>query len=285
MPINEPENTCFSGKFSSVTHCGESENADRMRHDMHSQWPRAVSVEDFRNNFLAVRKHIGEACERADRYLASAKLLPVSKTMDKKHIRLAHQAGCTLLGENKVQKAQAMVDMSALGWSVIGHLQRNNARVVARFASEFQALDSLRLAVELDKRLQAENLSLDVYVQINTSEEESKYSLSLVEMIPFSQQLCGCDSLNIKGLITLAEFTRNEARIRACFDRLWELRGQIIDMAQGGFAPHELSMEMSGDFEIAIEGGSTVVRVGQTIFGPRSLPDEYFWSSINGERR
>lgn len=289
MPANEPENTGFSGDLTSTTHCSESDSADRTRHDMHGQWPRAESVEDFRNNLQAVRKRIGEACERAGRDPASIRLLPVSKTMDEKHIRLAYQAGCTLLGENKVQeawqKAQAMTDLSALRWSVIGHLQRNKARIVARFASEFQALDSIRLAVELDKRLQAEGRSLDVYVQVNTSEEESKYGLALADVIPFLQQLRGCGSLNVKGLMTLAEFTRNEARIRACFGRLRELRDQIVDMAPGGFAPHELSMGMSGDFEIAIEEGATVVRVGQAIFGARTLPDEYFWPGINGERR
>ncbi|BDD51461.1 YggS family pyridoxal phosphate-dependent enzyme [Phytobacter diazotrophicus] len=289
MPVHDPENTCSTRTLSSEADAVETEKHARTRHDMHGQWPRAESVQDFRDNLLAVRKRIEQACERAGRDPSSVRLLPVSKTMDEKHIRLAHEAGCTLLGENKVQeawqKAQAMNDLTDLKWSVIGHLQRNKARVVARFASEFQALDSMRLAVELDKRLLAEDRSLDVYVQVNTSEEESKYGLALPDVIPFLEQLRGCDALNVKGLMTLAEFTRDEARIRACFVRLRELRDHILDLEPGGYSPHELSMGMSGDFEVAIEEGATVVRVGQAIFGARSLPDEYFWPGIKGENR
>ncbi len=289
MTVHDPENSCSGRILFSEAVAVEAEKQARTRHDMHGQWPRAESVQDFRDNLLAVRKRIGEACERSGRDPTGVRLLPVSKTMDEQHIRLAYQAGCTLLGENKVQeawqKAQAMNDLTDLNWSVIGHLQRNKARVVARFASEFQALDSMRLAVELDKRLQAEGRSLDVYVQVNTSEEESKYGLALPDVIPFLAQLRGCDALNVKGLMTLAEFTRDEARIRACFVRLRELRDRILDQEPGGYSPRELSMGMSGDFEIAIEEGATVVRVGQAIFGARRLPDDYFWPGIHGERR
>ena len=251
------------------------------RHEMHGLWPKAETLEDFRHNLAAVNTRIASACLRVRRDPREVRLLPVSKTMDEAHIRLAHAAGCMMLGENKVQeawgKSQAMADLSALKWSVIGHLQTNKAKLVARFASEFQALDSLRLAQALDRHLQNEGRAIDVFVQVNTSSEESKYGLDAGEVEDFIKQISVFDTLRIRGLMTLAEFTRDAERVRACFVRLRTLRDQLRERAPAGIQPQELSMGMSGDFEIAIEEGATVVRVGQAIFGARTLPDEYYW--------
>lgn len=130
-------------------------------------WPQAATVEDFRRNLDAVHARIAAACARAGRDPATVRLLPVSKTVDEARLRLAVQAGCDTLGENKVQeakgKAEAMADLG-IRWSLIGHLQTNKARDVARFASEFQALDSLRVAQALDQRLAQEGRTLDVFV-------------------------------------------------------------------------------------------------------------------------
>ena len=135
-------------------------------------WPQATTAAEIADNLAAVRARIADACARAGRPPSSVRLLPVSKTVDEARLRLAWQAGCHELGENKVQEAQAKADaMADLGirWSVIGHLQTNKARDVARFASEFQALDSLRVAEALDRRLALEQRTLDVFVQVNTS--------------------------------------------------------------------------------------------------------------------
>ncbi len=251
------------------------------RHEMHGLWPKAETLDDFRHNLAAVNTRIASACQRVGRNPHDVRLLPVSKTMDEAHIRLAHAAGCTMLGENKVQeawgKSQAMADLSALKWSVIGHLQTNKAKLVARFASEFQALDSLRLAQALDRYLQSEGRAIDVFVQVNTSSEASKYGLEAGEVEDFIKQISTFDTLRIRGLMTLAEFTRDAERVRTCFVRLRTLRDQLCERAPAGIQPQELSMGMSGDFEIAIEEGATVVRVGQAIFGARTLPDEYYW--------
>lgn len=150
-------------------------------HDRHGLYPEATTVEDFQRNLAAVQARIDAACRRAGRDKATVRLLPVSKTKPEASLRLAYAAGCRLLGENKVQEAfgkrTAMQDLDDLQWSVIGHLQTNKAKLVARFASEFQALDSLRVAEALERRLQAEGRSLNVFVQINTSGEASKYGL------------------------------------------------------------------------------------------------------------
>lgn len=119
-------------------------------HDRHGLYPEAETVEDFQRNLAAVQARIAAACHRSGRDPATVRLLPVSKTKPEASLRLAYAAGCRYLGENKVQEAfskwQGMQDLTDLHWSVIGHLQTNKAKVVARFASEFQALDSLRLA-------------------------------------------------------------------------------------------------------------------------------------------
>ena len=169
--------------------------------------------------------------------------------------------------------------MADLGvhWSVIGHLQTNKARYVARFASEFQALDSLRVAEALQQRLLLEDRTLEVFVQVNTSAEPSKYGLEPAAVADFVQQLPAFDRLRVRGLMTLAIFTPEVERVRACFVRLRQLRDQLQQTAPAGLDLSQLSMGMSGDFEVAIEEGATVVRVGQAIFGARSTPDSFYW--------
>lgn len=251
------------------------------RHDQHGLYPQATTVEDFTYNIAAVQARIAAACKRVGRDPASVRLLPVSKTKPESSLRLAHAAGCDLLGENKVQEAyrkwESMQDLTNLRWSVIGHLQTNKAKLVARFASEFQALDSLRLAEALDRRLQAEGRSLDVFVQVNTSGEESKYGLVPEDVQAFVAELPAFSALRVRGLMTLALFSAEAERVRQCFILLRNLRDQLRQTAPAGIALDELSMGMSGDFEIAIEEGATVVRVGQAIFGARPLPDSYYW--------
>jgi len=251
------------------------------RHDRHGEWPQARSVEDFRHNLAAVKSRIAAACGRAGRDPATVRLLPVSKTVDEARIRAAHAAGCHWLGENKVQeaerKAEAMADLPDVKWSVIGHLQTNKAKVLARFASEFQALDSLRVAEALERRLQAESRSLDVFVQVNTSGEASKYGLAPADTAAFLSRLPAFQSLRVRGLMTLALFADDAERVRACFVLLRTLRHQLRQDVPGATGLDELSMGMSGDYEIAIEEGATVVRVGQAIFGARGTPDSAYW--------
>lgn len=263
-----------------------SENAPgapdtQTHHDQHGRYPQALNVEDFRRNLAAIRARMDAACRRVGRDPASVRLLPVSKTMDESRIRLAHAAGCRLLGENKIQEAhrkwENTTDLAGLRWSVVGHLQTNKAKLMAQFASEFQALDSLRVAEALDRRLQAEGRALDVYVQVNTSGEPSKYGLAPDEVAAFLQALPAFSSLRVRGFMTLALFSREAERVRQCFVLLRGLRDRLRQQAPAGISLDELSMGMSGDFEIAIEEGATVVRVGQAIFGARALPDSHYW--------
>lgn len=142
------------------------------------RYPTAFTVEDFRRNLAGVEARIAAAAHRAGRDPDEVTLLPVSKTVPTDRVRVAIQSGMRLLGENKVQEAVRKNGETAdldVSWSIIGHLQTNKARDVAAFAAEFQALDRLRVAEALDRRLQAAGRSLDVFVQVNTSAEDSKF--------------------------------------------------------------------------------------------------------------
>jgi len=228
----------------------------------------------------AVRDRIAAACREAGRDPAGVRLLPVSKTVSVEVMRDAYAAGLREFGENKVQeadgKSRALADLD-IGWSIIGHLQTNKAKLVARFAREFQALDSLRVAEALDRRLQALGRGLDVMVQVNSSGEASKFGLPPEEVAAFARSLPAYASLNVTGLMTLAVFSADQARVRACFRTMHSLRDRLRQEAPDSLSFEALSMGMSGDFELAIAEGATVVRVGQAIFGARATPDSVYW--------
>ncbi|MCF2588265.1 YggS family pyridoxal phosphate-dependent enzyme [Brevibacterium sp. UCMA 11752] len=244
------------------------------------QYSTATTAEDFRINLAEVNRRIESAAARAGRDSSEIELLPVSKTVPQERIREAVAAGCHKLGENKVQEAfRKSAEMSDLDidWAVIGHLQSNKARDVAKFASEFQALDRLKVAAALDRRLEAAGRSLDVYVQVNTSAEESKFGMPRDELLNFLRELPQFPNLNVQGLMTLAVFSSDLDRVRTCFQGLRTLRDQAQETDPELIGAGKLSMGMSGDYEVAIEEGANCVRVGQAIFGRRALPDSYYW--------
>lgn len=251
-------------------------------HDPHN-YRTAATEAQFRENLAAVEARIAAACERAGRDRAEVRLLPVSKTVPEARIREAVAAGMTRLGENKVQEAKRKwQNLGDLGveWAVIGHLQRNKARDVAEFAAEFQALDSERLAVTLDRRLQMVGRSLEVYVQVNTSGEESKFGLDPDQVPGFLRSLPHYSALKVRGFMTLAVFSDDTERVRRCFRVLREVRDRARQDFGDVIGAGELSMGMSGDYELAIAEGANVVRVGQAIFGRRALPDSHYWPGL-----
>lgn len=252
-------------------------------HEKHGSYPPASTVGEFQHNIAAIRERISIACARVGRNPSDVRLLPVSKTFSEENIRMANAAGCNILGENKVQEAykkwESLIDLDDLQWSIIGHLQTNKAKLVARFASEFHALDSLRLAEALDKHLQKQGRELAVFIQVNTSGESSKYGLAPEEVAGFLRAMPAYSSLNVKGLMTLALFTDDQKRVRECFSSLKAIRDKMRQEKNIALTLDELSMGMSGDFEIAIEEGSTLVRIGQAIFGSRNVPDSHYWPS------
>jgi len=220
-------------------------------------------------HWAAVRERVDAACREAGRAPAEVDVLPVSKTFGADAIRAATALGLHRFGENKVQeireKAGPLADC-AIDWVVIGHLQTNKAKDVARLAAEVQSLDRWELAEALDRRLQAEGRAIDVLVQVKTSPEESKQGLDPAELPAFLARLRGLDTLRVRGLMTMAVQSGDPAPVRACFRLLRELRDR---MAGEGHALPRLSMGMSGDFSLAVAEGATELRIGTAIFGRR----------------
>ena len=249
-------------------------------------YPQATTAAEITANLAHINARIAAACAACGREPDEVRLLPVSKTVPAERLHFAYDAGIRLLGENKVQEAydkwQALTALDGLEWAVIGHLQSNKVKYVARFAAEFQALDSLDIAEALDRRLQQEGRSLDVFIQINTSDEPQKYGMTPDAADAFIRALPAYSALRPRGLMTLALFSDDHEAVRRCFVRLRELRDRLRETNP---AIAELSMGMSGDFELAIAEGATTVRVGQAIFGARRTPDSEYWPGLAPENR
>lgn len=218
-----------------------------------------------------LRARMAAAAQRAGRDPADVALLAVSKTFGASAVREAHALGLTRFAENKAQemrdKAPQLADLP-IEWVLIGHLQTNKAKDVARVAHEIQSLDRFELAEALHKRLVLEGRSMRALVQIKTAREDSKSGLSPERLHDFVARVqTECPSLQLQGLMTLADHTEDLGVVRSCFKRLADLRAGLL---RAGFAQMtRLSMGMSGDFEIAIEEGATEVRVGSALFGAR----------------
>jgi pyridoxal phosphate enzyme (YggS family) len=221
------------------------------------------------SNWAQVRTRVDRACHEAGRDPAEVAILPVSKTFSPEAIRAAVALGLHRFGENKAQevrdKSPALADCG-IDWVMIGHLQTNKAKDVARLASEVQSLDRLELAQALHQRLQHEGRTIDVLVQVKTSPEPSKFGLPSEQLQAFLEALRGFDTLAVRGLMTLAVQSNEADAVRDCFRTLRQLRDQA---AAWGHDLPRLSMGMSGDFALAIAEGATEVRIGSAIFGTR----------------
>lgn len=231
-------------------------------------------------NLAAVEARIKAACTRVGRDPSEVRLLPVSKSQGMELIAEAYEAGVRILAENRVQealeKARHFADRRDLRWAIIGHLQTNKVRHVAAIASEFHALSSIRVAAALQHALDEQGRGLDVFLQVNSSGEPQKHGLPPDEVESFAIALKAFGALRVRGLMTLAVLSDDQREIRACFERMRDLQRRLRASDDVAGTYDELSMGMSGDLELAIEYGATTVRVGQAIFGPRPLPDNYW---------
>ena len=232
-----------------------------------------MNGDDIRAAYDSVRAEVDAAARAAGRDPSEVRLLPVSKTVPVDRLRLAVEAGLTELAENKPQevgrKAGEMADLP-VRWVAIGHLQTNKAKIIAEHADEFQALDSVRLTQALQRRLETADRHLDVLIQVNTSGEEAKTGASPGDVGQILEVAASCDRLRVRGFMTVATNTDDEAEVRRCFA---QLRG-VLDAAREDAVVDpelltELSMGMSGDYAIAVAEGATCVRVGTAIFGAR----------------
>jgi pyridoxal phosphate enzyme (YggS family) len=229
-------------------------------------------------NIDNIKYRIKNAAEHSGRNPKEIKLLLATKTVSAQHIKIALETGETLIGENKVQELIAKAEiLKAIPHQkhFIGHLQTNKIKEVIMYADCIQSVDRIELAEKLQKRLAFENKNIDIFIQVNTSYEDSKFGISPETALDFALQLKHFDRLNIKGLMTIGLFSAEKEQVRKCFRLLKTIQ---TEMLQKDIPVNELSMGMSGDLETAIEEGSTTIRVGTAIFGKRLYPDSYYWT-------
>ena len=222
----------------------------------------------------ALRARVAEAASAAGRDPAEVSILLASKTMTVAVVRAAVLAGGTLLGENRVQelvaKAPELADLAPT-WHVIGPLQSNKVNAALGWASAVDSVDSPELAERLSRRCEAIDRELDVMVQVNVSGEPSKSGVTPEGAIALATAVAALPRLHLRGLMTIGARSADEALVRAGFARLRGLRDELLASgAPGTSEALDLSMGMSGDLELAIAEGSTMVRIGSAVFGERA---------------
>lgn len=238
--------------------------------------------EEILQNIAVLQERINNACKENGRNPNEVKLLLATKTVPAERIKIALQAGYTLIAENKVQELKEKYeDLKEIPHTnhFIGHLQTNKIKDLLKYdVSCIQSLDRLDLAEKLHQRLQLENKTIEVLIQVNTSFEESKFGVSPDNAIALVKQVAQLKTLKIKGLMTIGLFSAETKKVRKCFRLLKDIQQQIIALNIPNVEMQELSMGMSGDLETAIAEGATIIRVGTAIFGQRIYPDSYYWN-------
>ncbi len=223
-------------------------------------------------NIASVRERLAAACHRAGRNPEDVRLVAVSKTVPPEGIREAYAAGLRDFGENRVQEAQskhgALSDLQ-ITWHLIGHLQTNKAKPACGIFRWVHSVDSLRLAERLDSAANTPGKRLPVLLEINLGGEESKSGVREDAMIELARQVAALPHLELRGLMTIPPFLDDPEEVRPFFARLAALARRIDAERLPKISMRELSMGMSHDFEVAVEQGATMVRIGTAIFGSR----------------
>ncbi len=229
-------------------------------------------MDTIARNIVQVKERIAAAAVRSGRNPDDITLIAVTKTVPPERIKVALECGISHIGENRVQEARekfgALADAD-VSWHMIGHLQRNKAKYVVRMFDMIHSIDSLELAEAVQEQCEKVNRRMAVLLEVNTSGESSKFGCAPEEALPLANEIYKLSRLDLKGFMTIGKFTENQAEVRACFQKLREIWARARTAFPRGAQLTELSMGMSGDFEMAIEEGATMVRIGSAIFGPR----------------
>ena len=232
-----------------------------------------MSEENLRENLKKVEKNISEAAERSERKREDITLLAVSKNHSLEDLKVLRRAGVKLFGENRVQELQEKDEkLKAEGivqdWHFIGHLQRNKVKYLMRMDNciMIESIDSLRLAKEVNKRAAKNERVIPVLIEINAAGDENKYGIKAEKAEEFLKKVLNFDNLDIKGLMTVLPYLDDSEELRPYFKKMKKL---FDDLSENVIQLEELSMGMTNDYQIAIEEGSTIVRVGTALFGER----------------
>ena len=222
-------------------------------------------------NLQEVERNIQEACKKANRSRDEVTLIAVSKTKPISMLKEIYDLGVRNFGENKVQElCEKHPQMPEdLNWHLIGHLQRNKVKNIIDKATLIHSVDSLRLAETIEKEAAKKDLIVDILMEVNVAEEESKFGLKVEEVIPAVETIATFPHIRIRGLMTIAPFVENPEENRSIFARLQKLSVDIRSKNIDNVNVDILSMGMTNDYQVAIEEGATMVRVGTGIFGAR----------------
>jgi len=226
-------------------------------------------LDSIRENLKRVQERIAEAALRSGRRPEEVRLVGATKGVPPERILEAVEAGLDTIGENYVQEAQRKYEIigGRVKWHMIGRLQTNKAKHAVRLFEVIHSLSSLKLALELQKRAEREGRRIRVLVQVNLSGEETKAGVSPEGLPELIRTVLGMSNLEVSGLMTMPPYSEDPENSRPFFRRLRELRDRL---SEEGIILPELSMGMSNDYEVAVEEGATMVRIGTAIFGPRS---------------
>jgi pyridoxal phosphate enzyme (YggS family) len=224
---------------------------------------------DIVENLRTIRSRIEAACGRGRRDPASVALVAVSKGQPPDAVRAATEAGQWVFGENRVQEAKTKIGQCPghARWHMIGHLQSNKARDAVHFFEMIESIDSLALATEVNKWADKTAKTMRVMLEVNVAGESSKFGYNADQLLEEFLQVNSLPKIEIHGLMTIAPWAQDAEKVRPVFRRLRELKEEC-EQKLGAPLAH-LSMGMSGDFEVAIEEGATMVRIGTALFGPR----------------
>ena len=230
-------------------------------------------MSEISENLARVRERIEAAARRSGRDPEEVHLVAVSKSVESERVRQAIEAGVNILGENYVQEAQKKIEALGRGvaWHFIGHLQTNKARVAVRLFDFIHSVDSLTLAQELNRQAKLQGRILPVLLQVNISGEMTKFGAQEKEVFLLAEKLSPMEGIEVKGLMAMPPFLENPEDSRPYFVGLRKLGERLAQQKIPRIVMAEFSMGMSNDFEVAVEEGATLVRVGTAIFGPRPV--------------
>ena len=225
----------------------------------------------LKENLESVEKRIEQTCRHVGRKRDEVTLVAVSKTKPVSMLQEAYDLGVRVFGENKVQEIRDKYEALPrdIEWHMIGHLQTNKVKYIIDKVKLIHSVDSLRLAETIEKEAEKHNCTADILLEVNVAEEESKFGLKTEEVIPVYEKILQYPHINVKGLMTIAPFVENPEKNRSVFADLHKLYVDIKRKNIDNGTVSILSMGMTNDYEVAIEEGATMVRIGTGIFGAR----------------
>lgn len=231
-----------------------------------------MSQTDIKMNYVQVLHNIKNACDKAGRNKEDVTLIAVSKTKPVEMLQEVYDAGCRDFGENKVQEIMDKYDKlpSDIRWHMIGHLQTNKVKYIVDKVYMIHSVDSMKLAKEISKEALKKNVTVKILLEVNVAKEESKFGMMSEEVKSFYKEVIDLPGLEVCGLMTIAPYVENAEENRQYFVNLKQLVVDIADEKTDNKSIGELSMGMTGDYEVAVEEGATYVRVGTGIFGERN---------------